>query len=288
MAKSVSIVSTVAKNDEEFALSECGEERMLPARLLRVDTAGYQRRLNDERVRHMVAHFDPRLCGRILVNQRGNGDYFIIDGQHRFAAMCARGVTIIPCVVFCGLTEPEEALLFAEWNGTQKRPTVYQVHRAKARGNDKDAQAINDILAEFGCELVERNATSGRYGRVACTSTVNNIYSGRYGGAEMLRTVMRIITSGWWDQLEGLQEDALRGVHGFVRRYSKDQNYREDKLIKAMQRTTARKVLDDAHYKAKVNRVLIFRQVVTELFDAYNHGAKAQYRIGAEDEGNEA
>ena len=75
----------------------------------------YQRELNPERVRKIVKEFDERVANEPKVSCR-NGKYYVFDGQHTIAArkILNRGHDLpITCKVYYGMTESEEATLFA-------------------------------------------------------------------------------------------------------------------------------------------------------------------------------
>lgn len=283
MAKPINWIAPVDDNDEQPPESAWGEERTLRESVLHVDRESYQRPLNQERVRAMAAHFDKRLFGRLVVNQRANDHFFIVDGQHRFTAAKLKGMVLIPCIVFYGLSQEEEADLFARWNSGQRRTSPFQNHHARGAAMHPGAQQIDSILAEFGCVLVEK-ATSSKWGHIAAVHTVYDIYGSRAGGPAMLRTVLRVVTNGWMDQKEGLQEDTLRGVYGFIRRYGKEPQYSETHLVKTLSRNQAKHVLAEAKHRANANREKVHTGVVAELLACYDKGRKRGAKLGKADE----
>ena len=75
----------------------------------------YQRRLNTNRVARIVAGFDERIANEPKVSFR-DGRYFVFDGQHTVSARKKmNNNTDLPilCKVYYGMTELDEALLFA-------------------------------------------------------------------------------------------------------------------------------------------------------------------------------
>lgn len=82
----------------------------------------------------MVAN-EPRVSCR-------NGVYYVFDGQHTIAARkVLNGNVDIPilCKVYNGLTEQDEAFLFATQNGEESKPTPGERMRAWLFGESKEA-----------------------------------------------------------------------------------------------------------------------------------------------------
>lgn len=77
--------------------------------------------INDKLITKICNNFYPLLFTPIIVNQRPDGSYFIVDGLHRLFAAQAMGWTTIPCYVLqipCG----EEYAIYDEddefvWSG---------------------------------------------------------------------------------------------------------------------------------------------------------------------------
>ena len=83
---------------------------------LKIPRTTYQRELNEDRVRRIAAEFDERIANEPKVSCR-DGRYYVFDGQHTIAARkLLNGGRDLPirCKVFYGLTESDEALLFAQ------------------------------------------------------------------------------------------------------------------------------------------------------------------------------
>lgn len=95
----------------------------------------YQRRLNTDRVARIVSRFDERIANEPKVSYR-DGRYFVFDGQHTVSArkqMNGNANLPILCKVYYGMTEQDEALLFAMQTGDSAALTP----SAKLRANVK-------------------------------------------------------------------------------------------------------------------------------------------------------
>ena len=113
-------------------------EMFINSRDLEIPRNKYQRRFRSELAEKIAKDFDERIANEPKVSQR-DGRYFVFDGQHTIAAREARnGGKPLPilCKVYMGLTEKEEALLFARQFGFSSRLTPGEELRAMDVGGD--------------------------------------------------------------------------------------------------------------------------------------------------------
>ena len=95
------------------------KEMYIRSNELEIPRQAYQRPLSVERVKEIVCNFDERIANEPKVSQR-NGHFYVFDGQHTVAAREERnGGKPLPilCKVYLGLSESDEAVLFAAQNG---------------------------------------------------------------------------------------------------------------------------------------------------------------------------
>ena len=129
----------------------------------------YQRKLNTERVAKIVAGFNERIANEPKVSFR-DGHYYVFDGQHTIVArkhMNGNNALPILCKVYYGMTEAEEALLFAMQTGYSAALTPSARLRANLRGEDK-ASGVGRVLCRHRgsgaacglCEAAARVASS--------------------------------------------------------------------------------------------------------------------------------
>ena len=127
-------------------------EITLDSRELTVPRTTYQRTLNEDRVRKIAAEFDERIANEPKVSSRG-GRYYVFDGQHTIAARkFLNGGRDLPirCKVFYGLSERDEALLFAQQTGASASLTAGARFRALVYGGDKEALAFQKVTEAVG------------------------------------------------------------------------------------------------------------------------------------------
>ena len=115
----------------------------------------YQRELNPERVRKIVKEFDERVANEPKVSCR-NGKYYVFDGQHTIAArkILNRGHDLpITCKVYYGMTESEEATLFATQTGASAPLSAGTKIRALVYAGDPEAIAFMKATESTGLAL---------------------------------------------------------------------------------------------------------------------------------------
>ena len=115
----------------------------------------YQRKLNTERVAKIVAGFNERIANEPKVSFR-DGHYYVFDGQHTIVArkhMNGNNDLPILCKVYYGMTEQDEALLFAMQTGDSAALTPSARLRANLRGEDKASGEFYAATEEAGLHV---------------------------------------------------------------------------------------------------------------------------------------
>jgi ParB-like nuclease domain len=125
-----------------------------PGELLRIDKSrlhidrSYQRKLWPNRITRIAANWSWVSCGALIVSHRGDGHYFIIDGQHRWeAAKLVKYITDLPCLCFELDRVHDEAIGFLAANTERKYPSLAEQFKALMIAQDPVA-LIAQRLAE--------------------------------------------------------------------------------------------------------------------------------------------
>ncbi len=155
----------------------------------------YQRKLNTERVAKIVAGFNERIANEPKVSFR-DGHYYVFDGQHTIVArkhMNGNNDLPILCKVYYGMTEADEALLFAMQTGYSAALTPSAKLRANLRGEDKASGEFYAATEEAGLHVgFERG---GGTGRILCINTAFAEF--RRVGAELYKEALTILLEAW-------------------------------------------------------------------------------------------
>lgn len=181
--------------------------------LNRVTAAAYQRPTNARQVMNIVTGFNEAKLGIPVVSERG-GQYYIVDGTHRVAALRRLGYERAMFIVLKGLTYEEEADFFRRQNENARGLTLYTRFKAGLESGDETCLAINAI--------VERNhfvvGTSARsFNTITAVFALITIYDSY--GAEALDKTLRLIRETWDGNPTAKNREFLVGVSEFVHRF---------------------------------------------------------------------
>lgn len=174
------------------------------------DTA--QRDIKPSRVDYLVAHFDPEQIGTPVVNER-HGKFFVIDGQHRMAAL--REVFAddhqVQCWTYAGLTEAEEAEKFLQINDVLSVSAMdkYQIGVEAGREIESD---IDRIVRAQGMVISKQKGE----GAIGAVGTLRRVYT--RAGAYVLGRTLRIIDGAFGSA--GLEAAVIDGIGLLCGRYN--------------------------------------------------------------------
>lgn len=171
-----------------------------------------QRDLKQSRVDYLVAHFDHEQLGTPVVNERG-GKFFVIDGQHRFAA--AREVYSdthqIQCWAYVGLTEEEEAEKFLQINDVLSVTAMDKYVIGVEAGRDVETD-IDRVVRACGMVVSKQDVEGG----IGAVGTLRRVYM--RSGAGVLARTLRTIDSAWGSA--GLEAPVIDGIAMLCGRYN--------------------------------------------------------------------
>jgi len=144
-----------------------------------------QRDLKQYRVDHLVAHFDAEQVGTPVVNERG-GKFFIIDGQHRVAALAEvyDADHQVQCWAYVGLTEAQEAEKFLQLNDNLAVAALDKYRVAVEAGRDAESD-IDRIVRACGLVVSKREVEGG----IGAVGTCRRGHQRRQGRQEVAELV---------------------------------------------------------------------------------------------------
>jgi hypothetical protein len=180
---------------------------------MRVDPA-YQRDLSERHVQRIAQDYDKFALGLISVSRRANGYVYILDGQHRVEALRRIGVGHVPiqCLVYEGITPPEEADVFYMQSKTKRLSSV-DIFRARLVAKEPIATEIAEIVGEFGYKINSNNSQDS----IQAPTMMERIFTGH--GPERLRKVCSIVKRIWTDQRVATPGYIFMGIDAFLNRY---------------------------------------------------------------------
>jgi len=177
----------------------------------------YQRALDNNRVRKIVAAFNSRLVNPIKVSHRDN-KYYVFDGQYTLAALKLRNGNsdlLVDCKVFEGLSEADEAILFAEQNGISRG--VESIAKFKARYVARDIDVIGMIELTNKSGLYINFSKSKVPNKITAISKAYKIFKS-VSAADYIE-ILSILKESWEGSKESLTMEILGGIYLFHIKY---------------------------------------------------------------------
>lgn len=172
-----------------------------------------QRDFRPEKAAEIAADLDLEALGYPVVNHRGD-HYYIVDGQHRVAAlkMVGWGDQRIQCDCLEDLTEAEEAELFLR---RDKRTSIstFDKFRISITAEREVEIDIDRIVRAQGLTVSRAKTTSGS---VAAVGTLRKVYA--QAGPAVLGRALRIIRDAYGDG--GLEAPVIHGIGLLCQRYN--------------------------------------------------------------------
>ena len=172
-----------------------------------------QRDLNQARVSKLAAVFDPEKMDAPTVNHRGDW-YYLIDGQHRIAALkqwlSSWQDQQIQCWTYEGLSEAEEAEKFLALNDTLPVRAFAKFKVSVQAGRDTEAD-VDRIVRALGLRIARGSG-------ISAVATLRRVYT--RGGAAVLSRTLRIIRDAYGEA--GLDGPVIDGIGLLCQRYNGD------------------------------------------------------------------
>lgn len=227
--------------------------REIPLIIPNVDLA-YQREVRNFEVAKIVNKFDinkVEVKSASIRKVNGKWRIFLMDGAHTLSVllfMKAMGYPVDSMVVklFVGLTQAQEADLFATQNEGHTNIRGYERYKADLCAQHKNALNIDRVLKEFGLTTkVNYNTSINRNRNVNAIEELYRIE--KTGGEDALRFVFSVIQRlGWGSQEMAYTQRILAGLRS-VYKPIQDNPEKEALLIHAMKACgSCKQFLDEA------------------------------------------
>jgi hypothetical protein len=217
------------------------EFKVLPLADLFVDQE-YQRPLTSF-VKKIEQNYDPALIQCLIVSDRDNGTYAIIDGQTRWEGAKRRDVEGLPCVVYSGLDQAQEARLFAKFQTERRGMTSASRFRAEVISKDMTAGIIDALVKDEGY-YVEQNDTTGEGNNIRAIGALEYVFWGcdsskrkrtdlANSNPELLKRTLQVIKAAWPPpHPTATSAQVIRGLGYFLNSEDVD----DERLVKRLQK----------------------------------------------------
>ena len=185
-------------------------------RLLSIGTlqvGGYQRPTNTAQVEKIAAHFDEAKLGLPIVSAR-EGQYHLLDGAHRVAALRKMGYTHAMCIVLTGLSYKDEAQYFRTQNQNTRPLTKYNLYKAGLESGDELCVQIDRITRANGFIVGMSANRCNTIAAIYSLTTICTVY-----GYDVLDATLALIRATWDGINNATRREFLVGIAEFVHRY---------------------------------------------------------------------
>ncbi len=240
----------------------------LKANQLEVPRCTYQQKLHPEKVKRIVEQFDERIANEPKVSCR-DGHYYVFDGQHTIAARVAReGSKEVPirCRVYFGLSESDEAHLFAEQTGVATPLTAGTKLRARVYSGEPEAVAFVKATNEAGFQIDYDQQRGER--KIGCVATALDQY--RRVGEKHYEEGLKVILAAWGGEPESLRSGTLSGIIQFVDLYHDE--YDASRLIRQLQTVDPLTIYREGQYQGMYYSG--YKKYLYEVLRIYNGNDK--------------
>lgn len=181
-----------------------------------------QREYRPHRAEQLAADFNLEGMGFIVVSKHGS-DYFIIDGQHRVAALKIVGFAdtdAVQCEVYDGLSDEADAELFLERNTYLNVAALDKFRTAVVAGRADETAVAACVRAQ--------GLTIGGSGGIKAVASLMDAY--RRTGADGLGKTLRILRDSYGER--GFESAVIGGASLAVQRYNGKLD--EDQAVKGL------------------------------------------------------
>ena len=187
------------------------------------------------RVARIAKEFDERVANEPKISFR-DGHYYVMDGQNTIAArkFLNGGEDLqIRCKVYFGMTEREEALLFAQQTGISERLSAGQKLRALIFAGEPAAVAFQQATELAGVHLSFEEGRGKQ--RISCIATAYHEFIRL--GPELYIESLDVLLNAWNGEPDSMSSANLLGICRFVELYHSE--YNKGRLIAKLRQVDA-------------------------------------------------
>lgn len=262
--------------DKQEKLGE-GHAEWLPIKELQWGAGNpYQRPLRPRMVAKIRDHFQVRSLGVFEVVNRGQGKgYWVKDGQHRAQAiseMPEHQQKCVLCHVMVSESVRDEARETVVMNRDRAGWNAYALWRADVVAQDPDALRIKSMLDRWGIAVLPPGSyqSDGRRSVLGAIATVRSLWGRQEIGPELVDRTLGLLKGAWPTETDALSNKLVMGMAGLLAAHWGEIN--EERVVKALQKTTAEDVIADARQLKGGRNVSMLGTVSKVLQEHYDLG----------------
>ena len=221
-----------------------------------------QRKLNPARVQRILENFSPLIANPIKVSFR-DSKYYIFDGMHTRTVLCLLNETDdfpILCRVYTGLTEQDEAKLFASQFGySEAVPMGYRL-RALEVAEDQNVLSFIQATRDSGFKMT-LGSHSTENGHIAAVCEAYKSFNSL--GADSYTCMLKMLYKTWAGESWSVTRYMIAGMSRFMKMYE----IRINDFVKAMRETTYQEIKDEAGRFRGMTKDGAYATALAEIFD---------------------
>ena len=228
--------------------------------------------------KEIIRDWDERLLDPVIVSFR-DGKFYVIDGQHRIAAMRKMnngGEVMAVCKVYSGLTYEQEADLCYKLDKAKRRLSLSQSTNALAEsGTDAEITEIKYLVEHCGF-VWALGKSRGKTGEIVSTRALMNAY--RLLGRETFTRFLTLLQNTWEGDPRSLTAAIISGTALFVKTYETEMN--DHTFLSRLSAVDP----DEINRRGRAdfstgNVALRFARVILEKYNGQRGGKKLPYRF---------
>lgn len=256
-----------------------------PARAALVNTeliqsAGpiYQREINEAHIRRLISGWDWVAVANPVVNQRADGSYWLVDGQHRITAMRRMvGDREIEVLLHHLPGVPEEARLYRLLNAGHLKTSGRNLLAVRIAERDPEALEIERIVDSAGFTLCLHGPQHSNLDIKEVTPLVS-IYKDHTG--ERLADVLRLVKTAWGGTKEAVKGGVFDGAAEFFVAFSGCKNFDPYAVADVLSEFPPEYVIHTAAVvKARLKKGHRHRMFALAMAELYNGKVTAKQRL---------
>ena len=239
----------------------------------------YQRPVEPEDVDDLIRKWDNTLLTPLVISFR-DGNFNVVDGQHRIAAMRKmaedKDVTV-PCLIYTGLTYEQEAEMYYKLD--QAKGRLKLAHSTKAlveSGSNAEITDVKQRMEEAGF-IWALGKPTGEAFEIVSTRAVISAY--RFLGGAAFSRMMGLIAATWRGTPSSLKASILSGMALFLKTYETELN--DKSFIKRLSAVDPDEIIRRGKVDFSTNRAALrYARVILGKYNSQQRGGrKLPYRF---------
>lgn len=240
----------------------------LPVNLLLIDER-YQRNLSGKHVEKLFSKFNPLLLTTLLVSDRKDGFFYVLDGQHRRAVLIKKRIEYADCEVWQNLTVAQEASIFEGVNRDHHIVSAYDSYKARIFIEDKLALQLQRIARD--CHVIIAPFANNNMHTFTCVHTIEYVLT-TYG-ERILWLTFDFILNVWPEHRVSRNQTFMYGVGRFLYTYGNVLERRD--VLNKMQSINPQKLMMDCRSMVGNNQSGLAMAKI--LAAHYNSGRRSHF-----------